>query len=121
MKRNLSRSEIRKGGGRGTGEDHLHEVVGSSEFEIFLPPNKQVKGYVDLKRVIEALGCEVEYPAHSRQSPGPRFSTIKITYGGRVAPPEVIRQAHQWAHHRNLLHSFFRPLFEGRPRETPSP
>ena len=113
MSRQISRRELRQGGGRGTGDDHVHEVVGSSEFEIFIPPNRRVKGYAELKAAVEHHGCAIEYPAQSKQAPGPRFTTIKITHGGRVAPAELIREAHQWAHHRNLLHSFFRPLFGG--------
>ena len=105
----VSRRELRQGGGRGTGDDHFDEVEGSTEFEIFLTPNKRAKGYEALKRFLESEGCHVAFPAGSSNLPGPRYQAVRVTSGDEEIPAAALRRGHRWAHQRNLLHSFFKP------------
>ena len=53
------------------------------------------------------------YPSLSlivqREMPGPRFKAINIEAEEHIEP-EALRAAHRWAHKRDLLHTFFRPL-----------
>ena len=109
----LTRRDIRKGGGvegRDMGPEHYDEVLGSSEFFVYLTPNKAPKGYPDLKEYLESLGCTVEFPAQSALRPTERHQVVKITFQGLIIPDGGLRRAHRWAHQRNYLHHFFRPL-----------
>jgi hypothetical protein len=37
---------------------------------------------------------------------------MRITHkGGQPIPDAVLRRSHSWAHGRNFLHSFFKPLY----------
>lgn len=108
-----SRKTLRDSSNRGTGDDHLFELEGASRLTIFLPPNAKMKGYRELAAELESAGCMVAYPSLSptvqREMPGPRFKAINIEAEEHIAP-EALRSAHRWAHKRDLLHSFFRPL-----------
>ena len=108
-----SRRSLRDSTNRGTGDDHLFELEGANRLTIFLPPNAKMKGYRDLAAALEAAGCAVAYPSLSpdvrREMPGPRFKAINIEAKEHIAP-EALRAAHRWAHKRDLLHTFFRPL-----------
>ncbi|MQF68736.1 hypothetical protein FIM12_00145 [SAR202 cluster bacterium AD-804-J14_MRT_500m] len=107
----ISRANLRLGSGIGSGMDHIHEILGCTEFEIYIAPNKRVKGYEALKDFLEAQGCDVIYPAQSHRLPAPRYQACKITNGGNENPETALRRAHRWAHQRNFLHSFFKPRF----------
>ena len=43
------------------GKDHVEDLKGSSEFLVYVPPNKDKKGYGDLRIYLESLGCLVAY------------------------------------------------------------
>ncbi len=108
-----SRRNLRQSSNRGTGDDHLFELEGISRITIFIPRHHKMKGYRDLKARLEAAGCQVTYPSQSpaalREAPGPQYQAVNVEAPGRM-PPEAIKAAHRWAHQRDLLHSFFRPL-----------
>ena len=110
MRSNLSRNELRQGGGRGTGDEHIDEVLGSTEFDIFIAPNKRVKGYPALRQSLETDRCHVTFPADSQYSPGPKYQVVKITNRDIEIPASALKRAHRWAHQRNFLHSFFKPM-----------
>jgi len=114
MPSEISRPNLRLGAGVGTGEDHLEELLGATEFEIFITPNKRAKGYLALKDYLESQGCSVLFPAPSQQPPGPRYQVVKITNHGDETPALALRRAHRWAHQRNFLHSFFKPMSRSR-------
>ena len=108
-----SRRTLRASSNRGTGDDHLFELEGVDRLTIFVAPHTKMKGYRDLKARLEELGCQVAYPSTSpvvaRESPGPRYTAVNIEAPNGI-PPEAVREAHRWAHKRDMLHSFFRPL-----------
>ena len=109
----LTRRELRQGSGTDVENEHFDEVLGSSEFYIYVTPNKKAKGYDALKQYVESVGCEAEYPAVPQLVDlGDRYQAVKITKEGELIPSPVLRRAHRWAHQRNFLHSFFKPLFE---------
>ncbi len=107
------RRALRVSSNRGTGDDHLPELQGSDRLTIFVAPNAKMKGYRELKAGLEELGCQVTYPSMSpavlREMPGPRYKAINIEAREGI-PPGALREAHRWAHRRDMLHSFFRPL-----------
>ena len=104
-----SRKERRKRIG-GTGSEHLDEVLGATEFFIYVAPNMQTKGYDGLKKGLEQLGCTVEFPANAPLSPDPHHQAIKITHAGEDIPLKGLKRAHTWAHTHSFLHSFFKPF-----------
>ncbi len=104
-----NRRSLREGSGTNVEPEHYDEVLGSSEFFIYVAPNKRPKGYDGLRRAMEESGVAAEFPAESPHSPGPRYQAVKLTYQGRVIPDGALRRAHRWAHQRNFLHSFFKP------------
>jgi hypothetical protein len=106
----VTRKNIRVGGGRDVEPEHYDEVLGSSEFCIYIPPNVRMKGYDDLKAFLEGQGCVVEYPGYSEYTPNKSYSVIAITMAGQRMSDAALRKAHRWAHKRNYLHSFFRPF-----------
>ena len=107
----FGRSQIRQGGGRGNGNDHLEELLGSTELYIYQTPNRRVRGYENLKMFIEAEECELIFTADA--PPELRdYETMRITHTrGEKIPDAVVKRAHSWAHGRNFLHSFFKPLY----------
>ena len=40
----IGRGQLRQGGGRGNGNDHLEELLGSTELYIYQTPNRKVRG-----------------------------------------------------------------------------
>ena len=54
----FTRSQLRQGGGRGNGNDHLDELIGSTELVIYQTPNKKPKGFESLKAFLAASECE---------------------------------------------------------------
>lgn len=108
--RGFNREYKRQGSGTDLADEHFDEIVGSTEFCIFVTPNKKSNGLDGLTRFLESDGSSVQYPSHSQQSPGDRYKVIKITKQGTEISRLSLRRAHNWAHRRNFLHSFFRPL-----------
>jgi len=108
-----SRRTLRASSHRGTGDNHLFELEGADRLTLFVAPYAKMKGYRDLKAQLEELGCQVAYPSTSpvvlRELPAPRYTAVNIEAPGGI-PAEALRRAHRWAHKRDLLHSFFRPL-----------
>lgn len=109
--REIPRRQVRQGGGRGTGEDHVDGMYGCTELFVYLTPNTRPKGYESLKSYLESQDCEVvagaEAPAELE-----RHEAIRITHGGRdPIPIAAVKRVHSWAHRRNYLHSFFRPMY----------
>ena len=110
----LNRRQLRQGGGRGNGSDHFDELVGATELFVYQTPNKKAKGFESLKLFLEASGCELVFttdvPPELRS-----YETFRITHRlGEAIPDPVLRRCHAWAHGRNFLHSFFKPMYGGR-------
>ena len=112
----IGRDQLRQGGGRGNGNDHFDELVGSTEFYVYQTPGRRVKGFDSLKLYAEAEGCELLYTAEAP----PELSdheTLRITNPGgpgrraEPIPDAVLKRAHSWAHRNNFLHSFFKPMY----------
>ena len=107
----FNRRDLRQGGGRGSGSDHLDELMGCTELYIYQTPNRKVQGYDSLKIFIESEGCEVIFTADAPPELS-NYETMRITHRkGEKIPDTVVKRAHSWAHNRNFLHSFFRPLY----------
>ena len=107
----FGRDQLRQGGGRGNGNDHFDELVGATELFIYQTPNRRAKGFDSLKLYLEANECEliftVDAPPELRD-----YETMRITHkGGEAIPSAVLRRSHSWAHGRNFLHSFFKPMY----------
>ncbi len=108
----FGRRSLRQGGGRGTGDDHVDSLYGSTEFSVYQTPNTKPKGYEGLKTFVEAHGCEIVF-THEAPPELSRHETLRITHRkDEPIPIEVVTRAHRWAHNRNYLHSFFRPMYQ---------
>ena len=108
----IGRRQLRQGGGRGTGSDHLDELIGCTEFYIYQPPNTNPTGYQSLKLYLESQDCEVVFTLDSPVDLGDRYEAVRVTHRrGEPIPAAALKRTHSWAHQRNLLHSFFKPLF----------
>jgi len=109
----ISRAQLRQGSqgpGGGVGDDHFEQMAGSRDLYIYLTPNRKVKGYTELKGFLEEQGCQVQQAPDAPLMPGKRYAAIKVTFKGGLIPEPALRRAHRWAHQRNFLHSFFKPL-----------
>ena len=43
------------------------------------------------------------------------YEAFRITHkAGEKIPNDVLKRCHSWAHGRNFLHSFFKPMYGGR-------
>ena len=107
----FGRRNLRQGGGRGTGDDHVDSLYGSTELFIYQTPNTTPKGYETFKAFLEAQDCEI---INTHESPPElsRHETLRITHHkDEPIPIAVVKRAHRWAHQRNYLHSFFRPMY----------
>ena len=109
----FGRDQIRQGGGRGNGNDHLDELIGATELStiVYQTPNRRAKGFDALKLFLEANECEVlfttDIPPELRS-----YEAFRITQKrGEAIPVPVLRRCHSWAHGRNFLHSFFKPMY----------
>ena len=104
-------------GGSGTEVDatHFDEVLGSSEFYVYVPPSGKLKGYEELRTFLKSEGCLVEYPGHSDLVPNKNYLVVAISQSGNLLSDASLRRAHRWAHQRNFLHSFFQPLTRAKP------
>lgn len=108
--RGLNREYRRQGSGPGLADEHFEEILGSTEFCIFLAPNRKTNGLDELKTFLESDRSLVEFQAKSEYSPGDRYQVIRITNLEKEISPRSLKRAHNWAHRRNFLHSFFRPI-----------
>ena len=107
----FTRRQLRQGGGRGTGEDHVDAMFGSTELTVYLTPNTRPKGYESLKAHLEAQGCEIVVTADTPPELS-RYEAVRITYEkADPIPNPLLKRAHKWAHQRNYLHSFFKPMY----------
>lgn len=107
----IGRRQLRQGGGRGNGNDHVEDLYGCTELYVYQPPNKRVTGYESLKLFLESEGCEVLFTADAPPELN-GYETLRITQRqGQPIPAAVVKRAHSWAHQRNFLHSFFKPLY----------
>jgi hypothetical protein len=107
----INRQQLRQGGGRGTGSDHVEEMIGSTELYIYQTPNTRLKGYTSLKTYLEAQECEIIFTADAPPELS-KYETMRITHErAEPIPTAVVKRAHSWAHQRNYLHSFFKPMY----------
>ena len=107
----IGRDQIRQGGGRGNGNDHFDELVGSTEFYVYQTPGRRVKGFDNFKLYAEAEGCELLYTADAPPELAD-YETLRITHRrAEPIPDAVLKRAHSWAHRNNFLHSFFKPMY----------
>ena len=107
----FTRRDLRQGGGRGTGNDHVDELFGATELYIYQTPNRQVKGYGRLKLFIEAEECEIIFTVDAPPELQ-NYETMRITHKkGEKIPNNVVKRGHTWAHNHNFLHSFFKPMY----------
>ena len=107
----ITRQQLRQGGGRGNGSDHLDELIGATELVVYQTPNKKPKGFESLKTFLAASECEMlftlDIPPELKN-----YEAFRITYkSGQKIPDSVVRRCHSWAHGRNILHSFFKPMY----------
>ena len=112
----FTRSQLRQGGGRGNGNDHLDELIGSTELVIYQTPNKKPKGFESLKAFLAASECELFFTTDIPPALK-NYEAFRITYkAGQTIPDQILRRCHSWAHGRNFLHSFFKPMYGSKPR-----
>lgn len=110
----FTRSQLRQGGGRGNGNDHFDELVGATELFIYQTLNRRAKGFDTLKLYLEAQSCELIFTLEVPPKLRDRYESLRITYkGGQPIPNAALRRCHAWAHGRNFLHSFFKPMYQG--------
>jgi len=109
----MTRAQLKIGAGKGSevAADHVHEVLGSRDFWIYVTPNSKPKGYDTLKSYLLAQGCNVDVSDTAPMLPAKGYKAIKVTdaNSGSVLSDDVVNRAHRWAHQRNYLHSFFKP------------
>ena len=107
----INRQQIKQGGGRGTGNDHVDELYGCVELFIYQTPNVRRKGFERLKAYLEAQGCQIVFTADAPPELS-KYETMRVTHGKTAVIPDlVVKRAHSWAHSRNYLHSFFKPMY----------
>jgi hypothetical protein len=112
--RGITRARLRQGGGRGNGNDHLEEMIGATELFVYQTPNKKPKGFESLKLFLAASECEwistLDVPSELKN-----YEAFRVTHkSGEKIPDEVLKRCHSWAHGRNFLHSFFKPMYGTR-------
>jgi hypothetical protein len=89
----------------------MEELLGATELYIYQTPNRKVTGYESLKMFIESQECEVIFTADAPPELS-SYETMRVTHKrGEKIPDAVIKRAHSWAHNRNFLHSFFKPMY----------
>ena len=106
----LSRRQLREGSRVFVEPEHYDEVLGSSEFFVYVTPNKNTRGFESLKSYLQSLNCEVVVAEESPVQMPERYKVLKITSQGVIIPDGALRRIHKWAHSRNFLHSFFQPM-----------
>ena len=110
----ITRAQLRQGGGRGNGNDHLEEMIGATELFVYQTPNKKPKGFESLKMFLAASECELvstlDVPPELKN-----YEAFRVPHkSGEKIPDEVLKRCHSWAHGRNFLHSFFKPMYGAR-------
>jgi len=107
----MTRAQLKTGSGKGLGvaDEHVHEVLGSRDFWVYVTPKSKPKGYEDLKAYLLEQGCMVDVSDTAPMLPAKGYKAIKITRVGENLTDDVVRRTHRWAHQRNYLHSFFKP------------
>ena len=110
----FNREQLRQGGGKGNGNDHLDELIGATELFVYQTPNKKPKGFEALKLFVSASECELiftfDVPPELKN-----YEAFRITHkSGQKIPDDVLKRCHSWAHGRNFLHSFFKPMYGQR-------
>jgi hypothetical protein len=89
----------------------MEELLGATELYIYQTPNRKVTGYESLKMFIESQECEVIFTADAPPELS-SYETMRVTHKrGEKIPDAVLKRAHSWAHNRNFLHSFFKPMY----------
>ena len=107
----IGRRQLRQGGGRGNGNDHVEDLYGCTELYIYQTPNRRITGYESLKRFVESETCEIIFTADAPPELN-GYETMRITHRqGQPIPAAVVKRVHSWAHQRNFLHSFFKPMY----------
>ncbi|MEX2598748.1 MAG: hypothetical protein WD533_03740 [Dehalococcoidia bacterium] len=108
----LTRSQLKIGSGKGAevADAHFDEMAGSRDLYIYVPPRAKVKGYDELKSFLQAEGCAVQVLEEAPMLPGKGYKAVKVSAATGIIPDPVLRRAHRWAHQRDFLHSFFKPL-----------
>ena len=111
----ITKAQLRIGSGKGAAvaDEHFYEVAGSRDFYVYVTPHSKAKGYKELKVALELDGCTVQVSESAPMLPGKGYKAVKITHGGAIIDDEALKRAHRWAHQRNYLHSFFKPLKSG--------
>jgi hypothetical protein len=109
--RGMTRAQLKTGSGKGldVADEHVHEVLGSRDFWVYVTPKSKPKGYEDLKAYLLEQGCMVDVSDTAPMLPAKGYKAIKITRVGENLTDDVVRRTHRWAHQRNYLHSFFKP------------
>ncbi|MEC9290449.1 MAG: hypothetical protein VYC83_09135 [Chloroflexota bacterium] len=112
--RGITRAQLRLGGGRSNGNDHLEEMIGATELFVYQTPNKKPKGFESLKLFLAASECEListlDVPPELKN-----YEAFRVTHkSGEKIPDDVLKRCHSWAHGRNFLHSFFKPMYGTR-------
>ncbi|MSQ24491.1 MAG: hypothetical protein EXR58_08120 [Chloroflexi bacterium] len=110
----MNRAARRKGSnpqfGGPNADDHLKDLLGSTSVWIYLTPNKRLKGFEELQRLVEARGFSVGLADDAPVNPGKSFQQLKIAApSGALLPVDILRETHRWAHRHNFLHSFYKP------------
>jgi hypothetical protein len=122
----MNRAARRKGSNPASGgsnaDDHLRDLVGSNAIWIYLTPNKRLKGFDDLRQLVESRGYLIGLATDAPIAMGKGYQQLKIGTGGASPlPTDIVRAAHRWAHRHNFLHSFFKPnAAQGAPQITSS-
>ena len=110
----FTRQQLRQGGGRGNGNDHLDELIGATELFVYQTPNKKPKGFESLKLFLAASECELIFTLDI-QPELKNYEAFRITHkSGEKIPDDVLKRCHSWAHGRNFLQSCFKPMYAGR-------
>ena len=96
--------------GRSNADEHFPEMVGSSDFWIYLAQDTELKGYDELRKQVEAAGCTIRFAYDAPVNMGPAYQVVKISPREEaLVPTELLKLAHRWAHNHDFLHSFFKP------------
>ena len=86
----FTRQQLRQGGGRGNGNDHFDELIGSTELFVYQTPNKKPKGFESLKLFLAASGCEViftlDIPPELKN-----YEAFRITHKSGEKIPDAVR------------------------------
>ncbi|MBL76248.1 MAG: hypothetical protein CL763_04945 [Chloroflexi bacterium] len=114
-KQGMNRSRLREGSGKGKeiADEHFHEVAGSKDFYVYVTPNRKAKGFEQLRDWLRSQGYLVNVSDQAPLLPAKGYKAIKVTTSEPTLSDEAVKRTHRWAHERNFLHSFFKPLNRG--------